>query len=177
MQVMKMAARRGKSMMLTFAASVLFFCVTAVKAQEAPTAATSLLQSDMKGYLVEKGEDGQEVLTEVNQVKPGQTIEYALRYSNVSDADLVEVSIVGPVPQGTTYLAGTAVNLGATLPQFSIDGGATYKNEPVTYKVKMADGGEVEKVATPDMYTHVRWLLERMIAKQELILKYRVQVR
>jgi uncharacterized repeat protein (TIGR01451 family) len=176
MQAMKMSALRGKSVMLTIVASVMFFGVAMVKAQEAPAAAAPL-QSDMKRYLVEKGEDGQEILTEVNQVKPGQIIEYTLRWSNVSDTDLTEVSIVGPVPQYTTYLAGTAVNLGATLPQFSIDGGTTYKNEPVTYKVKMADGSEVERVATPDMYTHVRWLLERMISKQELTLKYRVQVR
>ncbi|MGI5925057.1 MAG: hypothetical protein ACOX9E_14010 [Lentisphaeria bacterium] len=177
MQAMKMSAPRGKSVMLTIVASVMFFGVAMVKAQEAPAAAAAPLQSDMKAYLVEKGEDGQELLTEVNQVKPGQIIEYTLRYSNVSDADLAEVNIVGPVPQGTVYLAGTAINLGATLPQFSIDGGTTYKNEPVTYKVKMADGSEVERVAAPDMYTHVRWLLERMISKQELTLKYRVQVR
>lgn len=177
MQAIKMTGLRGKNVMLMIVVSVLFFAVAMGRAQEAPAAVASPLQSDMKRYLVEKGEDGQEVLTEVNQVKPGQIIEYTLRWSNVSDADLAEVSIVGPVPQYTTYLAGTAVNLGAKLPQFSIDGGTTYKNEPVTYKVKMADGSEVERVATPDMYTHVRWLLERMISKQELTLKYRVQVR
>lgn len=175
MQAMKTAGIHGRGVLLTIVCSVMFFYVA--RAQDAPVAVASPLQSTMTAYLVEKGDDGQDVLTEVSQVKPGQTIEYALQYSNVSDADLAEVSIVGPVPQGTSYLAGTAMNMGASVPQFSIDDGVTYKPEPLTFKVKMADGSEVEKVATPDMYTHVRWMLEKLIAKQQLTLKYRVQVR
>jgi uncharacterized repeat protein (TIGR01451 family) len=164
----------GRVMLMTLLCSL---CLCWAQAARAQDAAVAPLQSSMTAYLVEKGEDGKETLTEVNQVKPGQTIEYALRYSNVSDGDLAEVNIVGPVPAGTNYLAGSALPQDGARPQFSIDNGASYKSEPVTYKVKMADGTELEKVATPDMYTHVSWTLPKLLAKQQLSLTYRVQVR
>ena len=143
----------------------------AVAAEESP------LQGSMTSFLVTKNAEGVEVLTETEQVKPGQTIEYALVYGNVGVADLTDVNIVGPIPAGTVYLADTAMTLKDLTPRFSIDGGIVFKLEPISYKVKQADGSEIERIATPDMYTHIQWNLANFLAQQKLTLKYRVKVK
>ncbi|NMA20483.1 MAG: DUF11 domain-containing protein [Lentisphaerae bacterium] len=135
------------------------------------------LQSRMTAFLVEQDEEGKERLTEVSQVKPGQLIEYALEYSNVSDRDLTEVSIIGPIPGGTQYIADSAQPSKNAIPEFSIDNAVTFHPEPVKYKVRLPDGSEEEKIATADMYTQIRWELSSMNAGEKLTLKYRVQVR
>jgi len=149
---------------------VLSACANKVAAADGP------LMGTMKSFLVEVDEDDEEVLTETDQVKPGQVIEYALNYGNVTDGNLTDVKIVGPIPAGTVYLAGTAVVRDEIVPNFSIDGGVIYKPEPVLYTVKQDDGTEVERLATPDMYTHVRWTIKNLLAQQKIILNYRVKV-
>ncbi len=141
------------------------------------SAAEEPLQGAMRSFLVEMNEEGKEVLTETEQVKPGQVIEYALVYGNVTDGNLSDVNILGPIPEGTVYMAGTAVIIDKITPRFSIDGGVLFKPEPVLYTVKQDDGTELERVATPDMYTHVRWTVENLLAQQKLTLKYRVKVK
>lgn len=156
--------------------ALLLFVVLGAFANQAVAAETPL-QGTMKSFLVEENEDGKEVLTETEQVKPGQVIEYALVYGNVTDGNLTDVNIVGPIPEGTVYMAGTAAIRDKMTPRFSIDGGVIFKPEPVLYTVKQDDGIELERVATPDMYTHVRWTVENLLAQQKLTLKYRVKVK
>jgi len=148
-------------------------------------AADKPLMGTMKSFLVEVDEEGEEVLTETDQVKPGQVIEYALIYGNVTDGNLTDVKIVGPIPTGTVYMADTAEVEDELeddiedeiVPSFSIDGGVLFKPEPVLYTVKQADGTEVEHTATPDMYTHVQWTVQNLLAQQKITLKYRVKVK
>lgn len=135
------------------------------------------LVSTMTGFLVEKNDQGAETLTKIDQVKPGQIVQYALEYKNISDRALAEVSILGPIPAGTVYQSGSAITTANAKPEFSIDDGDKFQPEPVTYKVKQADGTEKELVATPDMYTHIRWNVGTMTPQQRLTLTYRVQVR
>ncbi|NMA42224.1 MAG: hypothetical protein GX946_02450 [Oligosphaeraceae bacterium] len=134
------------------------------------------LQSKMTAYLVTQDADKGEQLIATEQILPGQTIEYALDYSNVSERDLTEISIIGPIPMGTFYLAGSAQPSKDSVPQFSVDDAQSFHLEPVKYMVKLEDGTEVEKIATADMYTQIRWQINRMQAGEKLTLKYRVQV-
>ena len=59
---------------------------------------------------------------------------------------------------------------------FSIDGGKNYSYEPVKYKV-IKDGKVIEKVATPDMYTNIKWVVPSLSPSEEIKLKYRVKVK
>ena len=146
-------------------------------AQEAAVGEEGPLQSSMTGFLVEKNAQGEETLIKTDQLKPGQIFQYALAYKNISDKTLTEVSILGPIPAGTMYLGGSAsVTLNAR-PEFSIDAGDKFQPEPVRYRVKQADGSEKEEIASPEMYTHIRWNVGALAAQQQLTLTYRVQVR
>lgn len=155
----------------------LLLCAVCTQLPAQDAAAEGPLQSSMTGFLVEKNAEGVETLTSTDQIKPGQIFQYSLDYKNISDKTLTEVNILGPIPAGTMYLGGTASVSANARPEFSIDNGDSFQAEPVKYKVKQADGSEKEAVATPDMYTHIRWSVGAMTAQQQLILTYRVQVR
>ncbi|MCK4349364.1 MAG: DUF11 domain-containing protein, partial [Candidatus Krumholzibacteria bacterium] len=105
-------------------------------------------------------------------------IEYTLRYWNSGNASVSGVNLTGPVPAGTAYLDKTASDDEGLHPIFSIDGGKTYHEVPVTYVVITKDGVEKRKIATPDMITHVRWPVDGILeVGQEVFVSYRVQVK
>lgn len=148
--------------------SVLAFAASA-EAEDGP------LEGEMKAFVVTEGEEGEEVLTETGKVEPGQTIEYRLVYENTSEDALQNVSITGPIPENTDYIAGSAASEFLGKPVFSIDDGTSFQPEPVTYTKTLPDGTEKEAVATPDMYTHVRWVVDRF-APSTVRFTYRVKV-
>ncbi len=62
-------------------------------------------------------------------------------------------------------------------PLFSIDQGKTYHEAPVTYIEIDENGQEVTRKATPDMITHIKWMMgDVMEVGQEVSVSYRVQV-
>lgn len=116
--------------------------------------------------------------------KPGEVLEYRLEANNTSDKALRQVMLVIPIPKETAYQAKSAqtYKFGETLvaPEFSFDGGAKFALPPLMKKVKvMENGKEVEKMieVKPEEYTHARWVLPEMAAKDKALLKLRVAVR
>ncbi len=109
------------------------------------------------------------------KVNPGAVIEYRIRAENTANEPLNSVILKGVCPKGTIYIADSASK--NPHPEFSIDNGATYQKEPVKYKAKLPDGKEIEKTATPDMYTNIRWVIQKMKAKDKINLSYRVEVK
>ncbi len=91
-------------------------------------------------------------------VAPGETVIYTISYVNAGKEAAMKVAIVDPIPTGMTYLTGTASNTDDLT--FSIDGGKTYKMPSLlTYEVQNPNGSVEKRVATPEKYTHVRWLI------------------
>lgn len=122
--------------------------------------------------------ENHEIMVSADKVFPKDRIEYTLRYRNVGTASASGVNLVGPIPPGTVYIDNTASSRGAMRPLFSIDGGATYHPAPVTYVAVNERGMEERRVATPDMYTHIMWNMERALAAgTEVLVSYRVQVK
>lgn len=94
---MKASSRLANSMKFLAAVALFIISSIAVNAQEAPPPPPPL-ESAMTAFLVETNDEGKEVLTKTEQVKPGQLIEYVSRNTNMTDRDLLEVSVVGPIP-------------------------------------------------------------------------------
>ena len=85
-------------------------------------------------------------------------------------------TIADPIPEGTVYFPGSA-STDPVMPRFSIDGGKGYSFEPVRYTETNSSGDEVEKTATPDMYTHIQWILKDPIpAGGSGVLEFKVRV-
>ena len=105
-------------------------------------------------------------------------VEYTLVYRNTGEAPASDVGFVGPVPSGTTYLGKTASDIEGQSPVFSIDGGKSYHKAPITYEVIRKDGSSEKKIATPDMITHIKWILDRNFdVGEEIKVSYRVHVK
>lgn len=108
--------------------------------------------------VVGKGPDGKSK-TEWQDVKtgnPGDVIRYTIAYRNGGKSDARDAVIVDPVPKGTTYIPGSAAGEGAQI-TFSLDGKTFQAPPQLKYKVRQPDGSEASLVASPDMYTHIRW--------------------
>lgn len=108
--------------------------------------------------------------------RPGQTVEYRLFATNVSDETLPAgiVVLYGPVPDGTRFVENSATPTSErVLTEYSADGGETFGEPPVL--VEAADG--TRAVAAPADFDAVRWtLLVPMEPGQEEALVYRVVV-
>lgn len=137
----------------------------------------SPLRSELRAFVVETREDGEEEFTPAEMVGPGEIIEYRLHYENISDTALTEIMALGPIAEPTDYVPDSATATLLMTPQFSIDQGSTFQVEPVVYRVELADGTVEEREATPDMYTHVRWHIAELKPQATTELRYRVRVR
>ncbi len=158
----------------------LFFIILMVfliSSQYKASGEDSPLVAEMKGFLVKKNEEGREILIDTNEILPGQTIEYRLKYTNKSKEDIKNIKIVGPVPENTKYIAGSATKDEKMIPEYSIDNGITFMLEPVRYMKTLPDGTKNETTATPDMYTHVRWSLPALSGGSFVEYCYRVIVK
>lgn len=156
-------------------ASALLFSFFPVRAQD-PAPAGPLV-SEMSAFVVGVDEEGREKFTEAKTVEPGGVVEYRLFYRNVSESPLRGIRVVSPVAENTGYAGGSADACERTGPHFSIDGGATFHPEPVKYILELPGGGREERVAGPEMYTHLLWTLEELAAGEKVSLRYRVRVK
>jgi uncharacterized repeat protein (TIGR01451 family) len=136
------------------------------------------LTGEMEARKIVLDENNREIAVPAENVYPHDTVEYILKYRNSGNAAASGVNLVGPVPAGTVYLDRTATEIEGLLPLFSIDGGKTYHRAPVKYVVTDENGVEQEKVATPDMITHVKWVMSGILdVGRQVTVSYRVQVK
>jgi uncharacterized repeat protein (TIGR01451 family) len=109
------------------------------------------------------------------QARPGQIVEYRLNVKNVGNVTQPPgvVRVLGPVPQGTTYVPFSATPSGDTrLTEFAADAGVEFSETNV---LRVVEGERI--IADPKEYTFVRWtLLEELEPGFERILRYRVTV-
>ena len=148
--------------------SLLF--ATGTWAQDSP------LESSLESYLVVE-EGGEERLMPAEEAGPGDTIEYRLLYTNVSDRTLSGLVVNGPIPDNTRYVADTdnaSVNA-----DFTVSAGADddFQAEPYVRLVTDENGNQQEEVVPPEDYSRLRWEPAESIApEQTQTYVYRVKV-
>ena len=136
------------------------------------------LVGGMEARKIVLDEENHEIAVPADQVFPLDTIEYTLTYRNAGNASAAGINLIGPVPEGTVYLEETATDIESVHPLFSIDGGKSYHEAPVTYTIVNEQGEEETREATSDMITHVQWkMATNLDVGQEVIVSYRVQVK
>ncbi len=136
------------------------------------------VQGTMQAFIVEI-DDNKESLKAATDVEPNQLVEYQLTYVNKGASNIDGLSVVGPVPEGTTYVSDTANADVAALLLVSIDGGKTFESEPVVRVETRSTGEVVEKVIPPSEYTHIKWKAESAIKSDggTQFYTYRVRVK
>jgi len=123
--------------------------------------------------------NGQEVrkIIPVETVEPGQVLIYTLKYRNDGDEKATRVAINNPIPKDTVYLVGSASGPGSEI-AFSIDGGKTFKQPTLlTYEMVAPDGKTAKKMAAPEEYTHVQWLVKEIGPGQKGEVTFQVKVK
>jgi uncharacterized repeat protein (TIGR01451 family) len=94
---------------------------------------------------------------------PGDVMEYRLRFTNITQGEVRGVVFNNPVPKGLRYVGGSAgADRQDVVVEYSIDGGRTYSVSPMVSEV--VDGKRVQKPASPELYSHVRWTVRGSIA-------------
>lgn len=120
-----------------------------------------------------------EVFTEAEAVFPGQVIEYRLLATNRSAAVIPagRLTLVGPVPLETRYLADSASPGG---PDWRLEASLedeAFAQPPLFVTRTDAEGREVEVEADPGDYRALRWVVLRALQPdEEIVLHYRVVV-
>jgi uncharacterized repeat protein (TIGR01451 family) len=109
-------------------------------------------------------------------VNPGEILDWTITSENDGNAAALEYKAVGHIPQGTSFVAGSAKADGAkTL--FSIDGGKSYSAQPMIEE-KQTDGS-VKRVPAPvSMYTEIRYeWADPLVQGGKLSASYKVRVK
>jgi len=99
----------------------------------------------------------------VDKAAGGDILLYTIVYTNQGRSQAKNATIVDAIPEGTVYVLESAGGKEAEV-LFSIDGGKLFQKYPAKYLVTKKDGTREEKEATPEMYTHVQWLLKKPVA-------------
>jgi len=144
---------------------------------------TALAAPQVKiGIIAEKEvvvtENGQTVTKRVpaTEAAPGETVIYTLTVANSGDEAATNVVVNDPIPEGTSYLPGSASN--TELVTFSIDSGENFKKPSLlSYEITNPDGTREQRVASPEQYTHIRWQIPEIApgASQELSFQVKVK--
>ena len=139
--------------------------------------AQSPLSSEMKAFVVKKDKSGREKLVTVKSAEPGQTIQYQLIYKNQSQSTLKGLTVTGPVPANTHFLAKSMKTRVKSQRVVSINGGKTFEKEPVTRLKVMKDGSKKVVTIPAEQYTHVRWKTKSALKSgSQQVFSYRVKV-
>ena len=96
-------------------------------------------------------------------VLPGDVLQYQPRFTNQSQGDVRGVVFTNPVPAGLRYVDRSAgADRQDVAVEYSTDGGKTFAATPMVTEV--VDGKRVQRPASPEQYTHVRWTVQGSIA-------------
>lgn len=142
----------------------------------------SPLQVELNAFLVtevttESG-DTAERFSLAQEVVPGNIIEYRLNLTHTGEDTLpAGVSVRGPIPDNTSYLADSASQDGLAELTFSADAGETFERAPLTRTETDENGNDVIVTLSPSEYDVARWTLNDPLEPgQVLTFIYRVEV-
>jgi len=136
------------------------FALTAFAMAQAPKLELTIIDEKVNMSQAEK--EGRAAIT----YRPGDVIRYTIIATNVGDAVLTSPLITDPVPMGVSYLPNTADGLNSVI-TFSVNNGQLFQAWPPTYRVLNENGEYEERLASPDMVTHVRWELTKSLEPNE----------
>jgi uncharacterized repeat protein (TIGR01451 family) len=115
---------------------------------------------------------GKVSIAAADQAKPGEVIEYRVRYTNQGAAGVKQLAATLPIPAGVEYLP-TSARPAVVLA--SLDG-KSFAPVPLQRTVKLADGREVKREIPASEYRWLRWTIGNLAPKSSQVVRARVRV-
>lgn len=116
-------------------------------------------------------------LEKTEAVRSGETLDWTIDSANAGAGDAKNYRVVGQIPAGTLYVAGSASGDDAPSAAYSIDGGKTFSAQPLIEE-KQADGSVKQVPAPAALYTQIRFEWAKDLASHSrLAARYRVRVK
>lgn len=110
-------------------------------------------------------------------IDAGDVIFYTVSYVNSGDEPATGAVLNDPIPQGTSYIPGSAYGEGADI-TFSIDHGKKFKKPSLlTYEIKHKDGTIEKRAASSEEYTDIRWTIATIPAGAKGKVGFQVRVK
>ncbi len=165
-----MFPRYGAARLAAVAAGMVF-CLSGAASAEA-----GALEGAMTANVISIDASGAEVAMPAETVAPGGVIEYAMSYRNTSDDTLSAITIDGPIPDDTAYVAGSqSVDRPATFEARAP--GVDWSVPPLVREVIAEDGTRRTVEVPADAYTQIRWRVSGALEPgDDVSFIYRVQV-
>ncbi len=133
---------------------------------------TGAVEVKLAAYKVTRGADKKEVLSPADKVAPDDLLEYQVVYQNNGKSLLKQITANLPIPDGTTYVAGSAKPAGAMA---SLDG-KNFAAMPLKRMVKKPDGKLEEQLVPLAEYRALKWKLADLAEKNKAEVSARVRV-
>jgi uncharacterized repeat protein (TIGR01451 family) len=153
----------------------LYFCIFAVYLGlglgQSAMAQGSTVTSRLVAQRVEMV-DGKAVVKPAGEGKPGEIIEYSGTYRNGGTAAVDKLLATIPVPDGTSYIAGSSNPASA---QASTDG-THFAPVPLIRTVRQSDGSERKEPVPLSDYRAVRWEVGTLLPGSSSAVSLRVRI-
>ena len=144
---------------------------------QSAVAGENILTGTVEAFRIIEDTDGNEAFVSAEKAHPKDVIEYRLTYRNTGENPIANVAIIDPIPAGVQYIPATATDKQVMRAEYSIDQGANYHGWPVMRTVRAPDGKRIQVAATPDMITHIRWIVaDTLNPANEITVTYRASV-
>jgi uncharacterized repeat protein (TIGR01451 family) len=144
----------------------LILLATSVHAQQAAP-----IETRLEARKVMRAADGQETFAPATAAKPGDVIEYAATYRNVTRQPVRNLEATLPIPSNTEFVPGSP-KPGAA--KASVDSSA-WGDVPLKRKV-VRDGREVEEPVPYREYRYLRWFPGELGGEKSMTFTARVRV-
>lgn len=154
-------------LLVAFAVSMLL-----LSAQPAAAQSPEVL-SELTVFKVVKDAKGKESFEDTASVKPGDVIEYRLKYTNSGKKAIANLQPVLPVPNGTTYLANSA---SPKLSAVALENGGVMMPFPPVRKIKTAQGKEVTESVPVEEFKSLQWTVAKLNNGASVTLKARMSI-
>lgn len=132
------------------------------------------VSSVLQVFKITEDAEGNEVVTETTEVKPGDLLEYRITYTNNDAGPITDLRPMLPVPTGMAYVKGSAQ---PALESASLTtAGGEFLPIPITRQVRKPDGTLTNEEVPAREYRRLRWLVESLEVGESVILVARVTV-
>ena len=130
--------------------------------------------SELQAFKITVNESGEEVAVEVEEVRPGDLIEYRLTYTNNTDQAITNLIPTLPVPANMYYLGDTAEpEIQRASYQSS---GNDFQVPPLTREVTTSGGLQTTEEVPPREYRRLQWTIATLEGGDSVTLTARVRV-